>query len=552
MMDMDKKSLIGIVLCIVFYLGYSQYLQKKYPDYNKQSQSNVSSSVAPEQSSNNSASIQGDSDQGAVTDVSNTAPQIEKPIQLSEQDLTFSTDTSVYKFNQQSGGISSVQLKNYHQAINSDSKVELAPFSLQLQASSKKETSQEPVQFFGQRNGSQLTFWRMDGQWKISQIYTVPEQGYRFALKIVFENTGTTAMDLVPGLVMTESVRLHATPGLFSSHDPNAIPSTVLIGTSDKTHRFAASSFCEDGKGDSDASGMASKITFLGIDQHYFVKVLTPEFEQVNFAARPISPISTDSCTIMMQAFQPFGSVAPGQKVELKFRSYFGPKQADLMATYDDSLKETIDLGTFAALARPLLAALKIVDNQTHNFGVAILLITLALKICFYPLTRQAAISMNKMKVLQPEMNAIRERYKSDQQTQQRELMAFMVKNKVNPMKGCLPILPQIPVFFAYYQVLQHAIELRHAPFAGWILDLSAKDPYYVTPLLLGAGMFIQQRLTPTTGMDKSQEKILMFMPIVFTLMMLSLPAGMVIYMLTNTVVSILQQQWLNRTLNKA
>jgi YidC/Oxa1 family membrane protein insertase len=119
-------------------------------------------------------------------------------------------------------------------------------------------------------------------------------------------------------------------------------------------------------------------------------------------------------------------------------------------------------------------------------------------------------------------------------------------------MKGCLPILPQIPVFFAFYQVLQTSIQLRHAPFYGWIQDLAVMDPYLVTPLLMGVAMFIQQKLTPMTGMDKTQEKILMMMPIIFTVMMLTLPAGMTLYMLTNTVVGIAQQRWLNHKLDKA
>ncbi|RYZ53469.1 MAG: membrane protein insertase YidC, partial [Proteobacteria bacterium] len=118
--------------------------------------------------------------------------------------------------------------------------------------------------------------------------------------------------------------------------------------------------------------------------------------------------------------------------------------------------------------------------------------------------------------------------------------------------KGCLPILPQVPVFIAFYNVLSQAIELRHAPFYGWLIDLSSKDPYYITPILLGIGMFVQQKLTPNPGMDKNQEKIMLMMPIIFSLMMLSLPAGMVLYMMTNTIVSIAQQQWLNRRLPAA
>ncbi len=157
---------------------------------------------------------------------------------------------------------------------------------------------------------------------------------------------------------------------------------------------------------------------------------------------------------------------------------------------------------------------------------------------------------MKKMQKLQPEMQKIREKHKDDPQAQQKELMQFMAANKINPAKGCLPILPQIPVFIAFYNVLSQSIELRHAPFFGWIHDLSAHDPYYISPVILGIGMFIQQKLTPNPSMDKTQEKIMLMLPIVFTAMMLSLPAGMVLYMITNTIVSIAQQRWLNRKLN--
>jgi YidC/Oxa1 family membrane protein insertase len=158
---------------------------------------------------------------------------------------------------------------------------------------------------------------------------------------------------------------------------------------------------------------------------------------------------------------------------------------------------------------------------------------------------------MHKMKKLNPQMAAIKEKFKDDRARQQQELMKFMGANKINPMKGCLPVLPQIPVFFAFYQVLQTSISLRHASFGLWIQDLSAMDPYFVTPLLMGVAMFVQQKLTPTSGMDKTQEKILMLMPIMFTVMMLTLPAGLTLYMLTNTVIGIAQQKWLYHRLDR-
>jgi YidC/Oxa1 family membrane protein insertase len=169
------------------------------------------------------------------------------------------------------------------------------------------------------------------------------------------------------------------------------------------------------------------------------------------------------------------------------------------------------------------------------------------LKALFFPLNRQAAMSMKAMNKLKPDMDRIREKFKDDKALQQQEIMKFMAAHKINPMKGCMPILPQIPVFFAFYRILSESIELRHAALGGWLLDLSNSDPYYITPVLLGVGQFVQQKLTPTTGMDPAQQRMMQMLPLIFTVMMLGLPSGMVIYMLTNTVVSIGQTQWLNR-----
>ena len=178
---------------------------------------------------------------------------------------------------------------------------------------------------------------------------------------------------------------------------------------------------------------------------------------------------------------------------------FFGPG-----GWFGDTVSDMMDW-----FAKLLLKNLNWWHSFIPNYGVAIILLTLCLKLLFFPLVRASSISMHKMKKLNPQMNALREKWKDDKQRQQQELMKFMVANKINPMKGCLPILPQIPVFFAFYQVLQTSIELRHAPFYGWIQDLSAMDPFFVTPLLMGVAMFVQQKLTPTTGRSEEHTSAL-------------------------------------------
>jgi YidC/Oxa1 family membrane protein insertase len=258
-----------------------------------------------------------------------------------------------------------------------------------------------------------------------------------------------------------------------------------------------------------------------------------------------------DNCTAFAAVSQPYGLVKPGETMALKFASFFGPKQIELLAKVDPKLEQTIDFGFFAVIAKPLLLALHGIHGFVGNYGIAIILLTIILKVLFYPLVKASSTSMHKMKKLNPEMQEMREKYKDDPMKQREEMMKFWQKHKINPMKGCFPILPQIPVFFAFYQTLFRSIELRQAPLGGWIQDLSIADPYYVTPILMAAAMFVQQKLTPTTGMDKTQEKIMMLMPVMFAGMMLTLPAGLTLYMLVNSLISIGQQQYLYRKLDK-
>ncbi|WP_321371232.1 membrane protein insertase YidC [uncultured Desulfuromusa sp.] len=192
------------------------------------------------------------------------------------------------------------------------------------------------------------------------------------------------------------------------------------------------------------------------------------------------------------------------------------------------------------------MVVLKFFYNYLGNYGFAIILLTVCIKLIFWPLTQKSYKSMKGMQKLQPEMKKLREKYGSDKQKLNQEMMSFYKENKVNPMGGCLPMIIQIPVFFALYRVLLGSIELRHAPFMLWITDLSAKDPYYVTPLIMGVTMFLQQKMTPT-NMDPTQEKIMLMMPVVFTFMFLNFPAGLVLYWLTNNLLTILQQYLIRR-----
>lgn len=246
-------------------------------------------------------------------------------------------------------------------------------------------------------------------------------------------------------------------------------------------------------------------------------------------------------------------SAAVGLKVASgvnQFIIYAGPKDYTRLQELKVGLEHIIDFGFFSFLARPLFWILKFFYGFLKNYGWAIVLLTLIVRIPFIPIINMGQKSMKRMQELQPKLNEIRERYKKDPQRIQKEMMELYKKYKVNPVSGCFPILLQVPVFFALYKVLMIAIELRGAPFMFWIKDLSTKDPYYVLPIIMGVTMVIQQKMTPTSP-DPRQNKIMMLMPVVFTFLFLNFASGLVLYWLVNNVLSILQQISANRKLPK-
>ncbi|MCM2358409.1 MAG: membrane protein insertase YidC [Geobacteraceae bacterium] len=241
----------------------------------------------------------------------------------------------------------------------------------------------------------------------------------------------------------------------------------------------------------------------------------------------------------------------PGESVALPYKLYFGPKDLDILKGQGSQLERVIDLGWFAVVAKPLLYSLKFFYRYVHNYGIAIIIVTVIIKILFYPLTYKSYKSMKEMAKLQPKMTALREKYKNDRDAMNKAVMELYQTHKVNPLGGCLPMLVQMPIFIALYRALMSSIELRHAPFMLWIQDLSTKDPFYVTPIIMGATMFIQQKMTPATGMDPMQAKMMLALPLVFTVMFINMPSGLVLYWLVNNILTIGQQMYINRLLKE-
>ena len=277
-------------------------------------------------------------------------------------------------------------------------------------------------------------------------------------------------------------------------------------------------------------------LNWLGYTSKYFISVLlAPDNVAI---ARTTGSIERADATHLMTGLQ----VNQNNRIKV----YIGPKKGLLLQALGMHLEASIEYGWFGVIARPLVQCLHFFNKYVHNYGIAIIILTILIKLAFYPLSQKSYKSMGKMKAVQPKLVKLKEKFKDDKSRLNKEMMDLYRTHKVNPFGGCLPIVVQIPVFFALYRALMVAIELRHAPFFGWIMDLSAKDPYYVTPLIMGATMFLQQKMTPTTG-DAMQAKMMLFMPIIFTFMFLNFPAGLVLYWLVNNVLSIGQQYMVMR-----
>lgn len=236
------------------------------------------------------------------------------------------------------------------------------------------------------------------------------------------------------------------------------------------------------------------------------------------------------------------------------FLLYAGPKELDRLADLGVQLEDSIDFGWFIygswlpvrLVAKPLFHFLRFIYQFTHNYGVAIILLTMIVKVAFFPITKKSLVSMKAMAAVQPKINTIRKKYANDKERMNRELMNLYKEEQINPLGGCLPMFVQIPVFIALFNILYNTIELRQAPFMLWIRDLSDKDPYYVLPIIMGISMFFQQYTQPTS-MDPTQAKMMLFLPVIYTFFFLNFPSGLVLYWLVNNVLSILQQYMMNR-----
>ena len=286
---------------------------------------------------------------------------------------------------------------------------------------------------------------------------------------------------------------------------------------------------------------------WVAMIQHYFAGAWIPSQEEYsNFYTGAL-----DNGRYRIGVSSTERKIAAGNTDTFISKIYIGPKIQDRLANVAPNLELTVDFGILTILAEPVFWLMDNIHDYIGNWGWSIILVTLIIKLIFYKLSQSAYRSMANMRKFQPKIVQIRERYGNDKQRMSQAMMDLYKKEKINPLGGCLPMLVQIPVFIALYWVLLESVELRQAPFILWIEDLSVRDPYYVLPLIMGASMFVQQKLNPAP-MDPMQQKILMFLPILFTAFFMVFPAGLVLYWVANNLLSIAQQWYITRGIEKS
>jgi YidC/Oxa1 family membrane protein insertase len=285
---------------------------------------------------------------------------------------------------------------------------------------------------------------------------------------------------------------------------------------------------------------IVQKLDWFGMEQDYFIALIYPATKGTSLVMKRTSENVIHSTQLNPLALN------PGANGRVAYTLFLGPKVSPLLAQITPTAKKAAGYGWLNFLAVPILMVLNFTNTFTGNYGLDIIILAIVLKIVFTPLTHKSQEQMKEMQKLQPEVKRLQQKYKDDKQALNREIMELYKRRKVNPLGGCLPLLLQMPVFFALYQALPYAIELRQAPFILWIRDLSDKDPTYITPLLMGATMFVQQKMT-TVSADPTQMKMMSFMPIFFTFIFLNFPSGLVLYWLVTNVLSIGHQFYINK-----
>ena len=381
---------------------------------------------------------------------------------------------------------------------------------------------------------------------KVVQVLTFHRGSYVIDVAFDVSNSGTTPFRPEAYFQLMRDTKK---VGVQSSMAPASFVGPVVYNEQDK---FKKVDFGEIDKEAADPSRKpaythATDNGWIGMIEHYFVAAwLPPDKERRQFYTTRL-----DNGLYTAGVRYADGEIAPGATGVIASRLYVGPQDQDQLAKLAKGLDLVVDYGIFTIIAEPLFLLLKWLHALIGNWGWAIIVMTIMIKGAFFPLNAASARSMAKMKIVAPKMKSLQEQYANDKQQLQVKMMELYRQEKINPLGGCLPIVVQIPVFIALYWVLLSAVELRHAPWVGWIHDLSAPDPWFILPVVYAITAYMQVKLSPTPISDPVQAKVMQFMPVAFSIMFLFFPSGLVLYWLVNNSLQIAQQWHVNRMLGK-
>lgn len=504
----DSRTLGAIVIVFACILGWQYYLSKKYP----QAQTQAQAEKKVEKGLDTIPTKEDTPKTAPKSVVNETANQ--------EQFIAFSSSAFSFDISSRGMGLKNVKLHSFKE--RDGTQVVLANGGPDLSLAEVKINS-EPV-YFNIEKISDTVFKGTGKQGDLIVTRTLEIDPVKYSIKSNLETSDapkTVEMFLVEAAKKSEG-------GSFLT--PSLDHETVFVAHNGKTDRQdvktdTAKIFDED----------FQNVSIASIGKHYFATAIIDKSTLApSFSAKVDVPKALTLGTLKYS--QENGSVK-----NFITTTFIGPKELKLLEQVDVGLTETINFGIFSIVAKPILMLLKLLYSWVGNYGVAIIIVTLFIRMLLLPLNVSSYKSMKKMQLIQPQLKALKEKYKADQRQLQVETMALMKREKVNPIGGCLPMLLQLPIFIALYNVLAQSIELYQAPFMLWIHDLTLKDPYYVLPVLMGITMFIQQKITPTT-MDPAQAKAMQIMPVIFSLMMISLPSGLTLYIFVSTLFGIVQQ----------
>lgn len=374
--------------------------------------------------------------------------------------------------------------------------------------------------------------WRSDDGIEVDKVYRFRRGRYDIGLTQVVRNSGGTPYRAASYLQLQ---RDHLPPERSMFNVDSYSYTGPVIYDGDKYEKLDVEDYEE-----APLQQMIENGWVASIQHHFLTAAVPPANEEQTYQ------LVFDGKRYLMSSIGPLQTIAPDGEAEFMATFFVGPKLQSQLEETAKGLDLTVDYGVLALLAQPLFWLLEKIHSFVGNWGWAIIICTIVIKLVFYKLTEASGRSMAKMRKLQPRLKQLQERHKDDRQKMSQALMELYKKEKVNPAAGCLPMLIQIPFFIAFYWVLLESVEMRQAPFALWITDLSSRDPYFILPLLMGAAMFLQQKLNPAPP-DPVQAKVMQILPLVFTVFFAFFPAGLVLYWLTNSVLSIAQQWRINK-----